>query len=1301
MVAQICWILLFNTYGLGQTHWFRHYTNKDGLSYNFVNCSIQDKNGFIWFGTLDGLNRFDGYNFKVFRTGNPSSKNIGNNFVSVLYEDKGGTLWIGTHNGLWKYNSIKENFTRLNFTFTKWIFDITEDKHGNLWFISLGQLIKYNTIKDTYHAYSYKNCVSIMATLTGEIWVGTNTGQLSRYDPKRDTLISYNVFNASRSSNTKKINRLLYTPQHTILIGTQDQGLKIFDTHTNTYKDLLSNTQDGKGITVTDILKTAQDEYWVSTTEGIYIYHPNTGKINHINQNNDPNSLSDDYIQDLNMDKDGGIWICSKYEGINYYHRNNNLFTRNIPTKSIQNPNVISQIIPDNHGNLYIATQNNGLYILDPAHQSMERHPYPHKHIESIMIHENELWIGKGQEGLDIVDKTTGQRLSTYNQLIENRDINGTTNFNNLFKTSTAIIAGTNDGVFIYDPISKQLKAVKGIEHIVVSTIFEDHEGGIWIGSAYSGLFYIDPKAMTGTPLNLDFSDGGHFNNTVTSIAEDEHNNIWLSTEGQGIAKYDRNRKKLTFITTDEGLPSNNTFKILKGKKNTLWIATAAGLAMLDLYNLKILPFTENNGLPVSQFNYNAGYAAANGMLYFGSTRGLLSFDENHVLKPVSKAPLYITGIQAENKELLIDTGQSPLSTSIIRTKTLNLPYDNSSISIDVAALSYQSPLLTQYQYLMDGIDKTWTSLKTNRKIYYSKLPPGQYTFKVRAAIANGHWGPTRSLIITISPPWWQSSPAYVLYTALAILFIYLTIQYYHRKIKEKNARMIDYLNHEKDKEIYEAKIDFFTNVAHEIRTPLSLIVAPIEKIEQATHMDEVKSNLSLLQKNANRLVSLTNQLLDFRKIEQKDLKLNFIKTNFVDLLTDIYQSFQLIAASKGYTYQLQTEASIIYAYIDREAMTKILSNLIHNAIKYALKNILIILSQQDEHTIKVTITNDGKTIPENLKNKLFEPFYRFHSKAHSEGTGIGLAMAKSLTELHKGSLQAKPQANHITFQLTVPIHQEIQFEFEKQLEKNTYSATSDKRNEKKTHLLIVEDSEDILNFLKKELEDAYHVHTATNGISALELLHTTHIDLVLSDVMMPEMDGFELCQAIKTSLHLSHTPVILLTAKNNIQAKVEGLHLGADTYIEKPFSPTYVKAQIVSLLENRQRTIRRFATSAVAEIGSIAISKADDLFLSKLNEVILANLQNTALDVDFLAASLNMSRRNLYRKINGISGVSPSEMITIIRLKKAAELLLTTDKKIYEIAMETGFKSSDTFTRNFIKQFSQTPTAFGKKVHV
>ncbi|GAA4808701.1 two-component regulator propeller domain-containing protein [Olivibacter ginsenosidimutans] len=1289
-------ILLLVNVAYGQNYWFKRYDNRDGLSFNNINCSVQDNKGFLWFGTWDGLNRFDGHEFKIFRTDDKQEKAIGNNFVSALYVGNTDTLWVGTHNGLWKYDATDETFTRLNFTFTKWIAGITDDHQGNLWMICNDQLVKYNLKSGAYHFFDQYYCISLMTAPNGDIWVGTNRGYILRYDAQTNLRTSFSVPGTTTQAAPARITKLFFVNQEMMLVGTEHNGLKRFEQNTGNFSDVFLQSPDHTTISVTDILQSGASEYWISTTKGIYVYDLKSGKKKLLSRNDkDPNSLSDNNIKDLQIDREGGIWVGCKYSGINYFNKKNGWFTLYATEDVIDGQQVVGQVAPDEDGGIWAATENDGLFFLDTNDNVLRRRLKAFNSVSGLFADGDKLWFGSGRGTVVVANRHSGNVIHQYNTLGLSEGI-GTGTVNCFSKTANGMLIGTTDGMLFLDAKTERISVVSGIPRVVVSSLFRDHAGGIWVGTYFSGLYYIDPKTMSGVSLPIDFAEGGKFNNTVTSIMEDGDHRMWFSTEGRGVVRYEPKQQQVTFLTTDDGLPSNNTFKILRSN-NWLWISTAAGLCKLDSKSGAIQIFNRSNGLPIDQFAGNSGYITKDGIIYFGSTQGLVGFHSAMIAEEVIHPPLFITGIQVDNLELPIGS-QAALKKSIVETKTLTLPYDSASLSIDFAALSYRSPELTQYSYRLEGLESGWTKLKTNRRVYFTKLPPGEYTFQVKAATIVGRWGREQQLKLIITPPWWLSSQAYFLYVLFGCSVVLVAFRYYQKRIQEKHERMYSMLNHQKDKEIYEAKIDFFTNIAHEIRTPLTLIMAPLEKIEQADKLEEAKYNANIMHKNADRLVKLTNQLLDFRKVEQRELKLNFVKTDVRQLLVENFDRFKLSAEMQGIAYQLTTDHQPLYAYVDPEALTKIIVNLLKNALKYGEQVVTVNLATEKEKSVEITVRNDGPLIPEPLKEKIFEPFYRLKTKQHTEGTGIGLALSRSLAAFHHGSLEASTAASHNVFTLTLPIHQEIEFDldyFQEDLTQETEVRTT---TEAKKHILIVEDNKEIMRFLFQELRNDYHVHTAGMGVEALDVLHRKDINLIISDVMMPEMDGFELCNRVKSDINFSHIPVILLTAKSSVDAKIEGLELGADAYIEKPFSPMHVKAQINSLLLNRAKIMHHFAISPAAEITTIAPSKADDILLNKLNAIILENLENVDLDVDGLASMLHMSRRNLYRKIKAVSGISPQEMIILIRLKKAAELLRSEDLKIYEIAMQTGFKSPDTFTRNFIKQFGVLPTEYAKK---
>ncbi|MHB8206432.1 MAG: two-component regulator propeller domain-containing protein [Mucilaginibacter sp.] len=1280
---------------LAQNYWFRHYWGNNGLSNNNVSCALQDDKGFLWFGTLDGLNRFDGYYFKVFRTDPKQLTSIGNNVITALYEDRSGTIWIGTHNGLWLYNAENEEFHLLQFTFTQWVGDITEDKSGNLWFTCNSKLYKFNIRTRKHTIFQQDKFNSVATDSSGNIFSTTNSGCLYSFHSETGSFKKYVIIKNNFLSNSE-LSCIAFTDNGQILIGTKFHGLKLFDKRTSKCNDIPLTAENDSKLFVTSILRSSATEYWIGTHSGIYIINLKTGKSSVIkNDENKPNSLSDDNITDLISDREGGIWATTKYYGIDYYNKKNSLFNQYQISNQQRGRNIIGQLIPDNN-NLWVVNNNQELYTLNLKTGNFQS-KYPEiKNITCVFLDNDQLWIGRNSGGISIIDVNSGKVLHNYPDISKNKNM-VTSAVNSFCRYNDDIIIGSTTGVYIFNRNKKDFSLIKGIPTVVTSCLTVDHRGGIWVGTYFSGVFYIDPVTMVGRQIKLNFSGGGRFNNTVTSIFEDTRNNVWFASESVGIACYNTDNKHLRYFTADNGLPSNNTFKIVPDNDRAIWISTSNGLCRLNLSSLTIDVFNTSAGLPCDQFNYDSG-TSLNGKIYFGSIKGVIGFVPALLKTSDFKAPLYVTGFQVESKEMPIGTHDLSLTRSIVNTRLITLPYDRSSISIDFAALSYHTPELTKYSYRLKGLENTWTYLKTNRKIYFTKLSPGKYIFEFRASSGNQGWTQDRKLEIVITPAWYASIWAYVFYSVALIFLIWVLLRFYNKRAEEKAGRYIIALNHEKNKEIYEAKIDFFTKIAHEIRTPLSLIVAPIEKIENTEDITEVRTNAALIQKNTERLIKLTNQLLDFRKIEHQNLALNFVSTNVSALLTDLFARFKPLAQASYLRFQLLREDKPVYSYVDPEALTKIISNLLQNAIKFAEKNVSVSLQYGDLNSFLIEVSNDGRIIPHSFKEKIFEPFFRLNSSENIEGTGIGLALARSLAEVHNGSLTLEEVKGTNRFTLNLPIHQEIEFDLDSFNKGELVDKNIDQNNEERPSILLVEDSVDILGFLYSELKQEYNVITAVNGIKALEQLSTANILLVVSDIMMPEMDGLELCRRIKSEITTSHIPVILLTAKTQLSTKIAGLELNADAYIEKPFSPSYLKAQIANLLRNRANMLNHFNTSPSAGMQSLAPSKTDDAFLQKLNGIILQNLDNGEFDVDELASMMFLSRRNLYRKIKAVADMSPMDMINLIRLKKGAELLLTTDLKIYEIAIRTGFNSPNTFSRNFVKQFGESPSDYVKR---
>jgi signal transduction histidine kinase/DNA-binding response OmpR family regulator len=640
----------------------------------------------------------------------------------------------------------------------------------------------------------------------------------------------------------------------------------------------------------------------------------------------------------------------------------------------------------------------------------------------------------------------------------------------------------------------------------------------------------------------------------------------------------------------------------------------------------------------------------------------------------------------------------------------LVLQPDQNSFSFRVAALDFQAPRMNQIMYKLDGFDDEWLPVGESPVVSYSNLWYGNYTFRVKASNSDGVWNENEvSLIVRILPPFYLTIWAYCVYVLLIIGCSLYAVWYFKQRSNYKHRRQMEKFEQEKEREIYHAKIDFFTNVAHEIRTPLTLIKGPLENIILKKKVDaETREDLNIMKQNTERLLNLTNQLLDFRKTESQGFRLNFAKCNITEVLKETHLRFTSLAKQKGLEFTLQLPETDFYAHVNQEAFTKIISNLLNNAVKYSEHYIHVSLevTEGDESNVfRIRTVNDGVIIPREMREEIFQPFVRFNEREDGKvttGTGIGLALSRSLAELHQGTLAMGEEENSNTFCLTLPIVQDMTItltpETKAEPEPVSEVPVEVEQGEKKDNrptVLVVEDNPDMRAFVVRQLSKEYAVLSAVNGAEALKMLDGNYVNLVVSDVVMPVMDGFVLCKTIKSDLNYSHIPVILLTAKTNIQSKIEGMELGADAYIEKPFSVEYLQACASNLIQNREKLRRTFAQSPFVAANTMALTKADEDFIKRLNEVILANLNNPEFSMDDIADSLNMSRSNFYRKIKGVLDLSPNEYLRLERLKKAAQLLKEGEGRVTEICYMVGFNSPSYFAKCFQKQFGVLPKDF------
>ena len=735
--------------------------------------------------------------------------------------------------------------------------------------------------------------------------------------------------------------------------------------------------------------------------------------------------------------KEGSIWAGTYFGGINYYPKQHTAFKKIFPRlgENSLSGNVVREIHKDDYGNLWVGTEDAGLNKFDNATKRFihfeptgDPKSITSTNIHGLLVNGDELWIGTFENGLDVLNIKTGKVQQHFSKGTGEHDLKSNFIYCISKMNSGEIMLGTTQGAYVFNRKSNDFSLLKGMPPVAWYTgILQDDQGVIWASTYGNGVNYYDPKT----------GKGGNFrhaaNNTssicsdrVNSIFEDSKKNLWFATEG-GLCKLNRQTNDFKRYTTKDGFPSDFILSILEDGNNNLWLSTSKGLVRFNGQTGQAIIYSRVNGILSDQFNFNSAFKDKDGTMYFGSVKGMVSFQPETFIKDTFVPPVYITGFQIFNKEQPIGKNGSPLKQSIISTDKMVLNYKQSTFSIDFASLSYTAPEMTAYAYQMEGLDKDWVYLKTNRKVYFTELTPGPYTFKVKATNSSGVWSKEETrLTIQVLPPWWASNQAKFLYTIMVLLIAFLMIRNYHRRVQEKNRRTIESMESAKEKEILQAKIEFFTNVAHEIRTPLTLIKGPLEKvIRNTTELPSIKDSLKIMERNTNRLIDLSNQLLDFRQTEIKGFSLHAVKANISELLEETFVNFKPLAEQKNIQFRLDIPPEPLWAWVDVEAFNKILTNLFNNAVKYADDKVFIQLLpfHKEDKYFTIEIKNDGYLVPDDMKEKIFEPFFRLSETAKQKGTGIGLALSRSLVLLHKGTLNMKCTDDSMNvFSLILPI---------------------------------------------------------------------------------------------------------------------------------------------------------------------------------------------------------------------------------------------------------------------------------------
>lgn len=1318
---------------------FRHYTVENGLSSNAVQCLLQDKTGFIWCGTSDGLNRFDSRHFKTFRHIPGDTSSLGNNIIHSLHEDSEGILWIGTENGVFRYNPATEKFSSFHLPDTpdksnkNIVYSIKEDHQGNIWITVFGNgLFRFSpaTGKIKHYVYNANDNRSLCSNLTtkllvdheGDLWIATHAQGVCRYNPATDNFIR---IDATDKSTGKKA---LY-----IYALCEDSFGNIWLCDNALYK-YNKVSQECRAYLPPQPMTLNYIHFITETQPGILLIGSNDGLTRYNLAENSfirttynilyPQGLNDIVVYTILKDREEGIWIGTYSGGLNYLSPATtwfDLYSYTPETTSAPGKNINS-FCEDPEGNIWIGTDDRGLWSYNPRMKNFKSvlldREQPALSIHALYSDQNELWIGTYAQGIYRKNLQTGKIVHYYGK--NERKLTSSSIYSIFKDSSGRLWFGTQTGIYYYDLQSDSFINIAELGYnSYITDITEDNRHTIWFASQGKGLISYDLKTST---LKFHSNDKTGLPEMVTCLYMD-HGKLRIGTAGYGLFTYNLSNDSLT-RHTDPIFRTHTTLQNITANYNELWITSNAGLLRYNTTDETISYYNQEDGLQCVPFNTKAGLKSSGGQIYIGGSDGFNTFHPQNIRKNEVIPNIAFTAFRLFNQDVAIGKN-SVLKTQINHQRSVILPHDQAVFSIEFITTSFCAPSKNKYRYILEGFDKKWTDTdnQTNTATY-TNLSSGEYTFKVMACNNDGIWNPGNEAIhITILPPWWASGWMVSIYFILLIVLIVTGYILLLQRTNRRHQNKIEALHHENERKLFDSKINFFTNITHEIRTPVSLILAPVEEIMRHKNIpEEIRDDLEVVKRNSERLLDLINQILDFTKAEQEAFISHHTLFNICELVEKTAQRFAPAALQKGISLITDCPSDHpVNICTDREALTKILSNLLTNAMKFTRNQIHIsVRENQQNHTITLLVEDNGIGIKAGEKEKIFNLFYQIdgNSQLPAKGFGIGLAIVSLLIKRMMGSIEVDSQENQYTrFCITLPQDEQESLENQIALQKPSDNTETETRisalpeeniqiedfqpenknaTEKKAGtVLIIEDNEEFISYMTRVIGQKYNIHTAGNGEEALKVLENLKPDIIISDVMMPVMDGMELCKKIKSDINLSHIPVILLTARTDTDTKIAGLENGADVYIEKPVSVSYLYAQMVSLLDNRNKLRSLFSEKPFTPINSITETQADEKWLLKLNEVIRENLSNTDFSVDHLARSVNMSRTLLYAKVKAVTGLTPNEFIRLIRLRQAAELLSGNEYKINEICYMVGFNSPSYFAKCFQNQFGVLPKDF------
>lgn len=1320
---------------------------ENGLSHNEVTSIVQDNYGFIWIGTRGGLNRYDGYEFKIFNQVPGDSNSLVNPSVESLFVDSNGNIWIGTKSGgVSKYNpvtgifkNIASNYkTKNELLADNRVLCFHEDRKGRIW---MGTWEKGIVVYDEKNGSS-KNYLdglvnSITETEEGKIWIGTSDGLFEYIDTEDKLKEHQHVGPVQEIAYDEKLNALW------IVQGGPD-GFRKFDLRNynlEQYKVHLSIPElPDINYPFESVFLDSNDNIWVGTWgTGLFMFNKETEQFQKYQvypENRSTYNKDYDSILEIFEDTEGNIWmgtngggVCMltpklKFNTVGFHPEKN---------KGLLNTRIMT-VVEGQNNFLWLGTIGSGL-IWSPDRVNFYPVRYPDGIdttsffvIKNLFEDKNgTIWAGTGPETYFIrFDNGTPRMINAQNEFQQDFPAQAVSF---LDAHEMLWVGSLQNGLFLYDKnnnfrllkqIQKDLHSSGDMHSNRISDLLEDSKGRIWLGT-YNGLHIFNREDTTINLVDNEFDLAGNFTgNIITSLEEDQKENLWIGTPN-GLNKLVQKDGvfSVTYYTEEDGLASNFIKGISYDVNGNVWVSTNVGISKYDTKQNRFINFNEADGVNGKNFTEASVFRnKENGTIYFGGTDGLTWFNPNEIEEGKEVNKPILTGLKVLNRE--VEPGDKILEQSISHTLKIELSYRQNNFEIEFSALDYASMGGNQYKYKLENHDEDWREIGQRRFVNFNNLPPGEYRLMVKSANSHNLWNETPTqLEIIVHPPFWQTWYALIFYILVIVGIVTIIRWNAIKQVSLANKLEMEKMQHEQDQKINEMKLRFFTNISHEFRTPLTLILAPLKELltkkDQYKLSRETENKIKIVQNNSARLMRLVNQLLDFRKIESGNTKLYAVKTNIYDFVSEVCHPFFELAQINNIIFKLNLKVKTQNIYIDREKIEIIIYNLISNAFKHAPENgrIEVTLFEEEEE-ILLSVSDNGPGIPKSEINNIFDRFYQVGQKRSGGGSGIGLALVKRFAELHKGTISVVSEPDkHTEFTVTLPKGKD-HLQPEEILSEETAEKTITKREQvlnavihgksklvtkPECCILVIEDNSEMNQYLQDLLEPLYCVESAVNGAEGYEKAVQIKPDLIISDVIMSEIDGFELCKKIRTTESASTIPFIFLTAKSDEQFRLLGAQLGADDFISKPFDPNLLLQKVKNVLESRKKLQKQYSKSVRLEPSDIEITSAEEIFIEKIISVIEENLQNATFSSDVLATEMGMSNSSLYRRLKGLTGYSTAEFIRSIRIKRAAQLLADKNRTISEIAYDVGFNDVKHFRTVFQKQFSCSPSEYRDKL--